>query len=202
MNDTTEPESDAFDRRLDASAPDTSVLTPELHAEIARMAATAKRELSSRRPRHLSRAAIFGVAAVIGLGGVGAAAAATFYEWGLPWASNPDGIVHFTLPSGTDCELRVGNFGAENLEAAAAAREFAGRADILDRADVQGTFEEMRSAEITVVGGGETPGDDSFYKAAVARAVGLVISEELQRQGFDTVGFSSEGEMHCSDDQS
>jgi len=200
------PEPDMLDDLLASSAPRTSTLTPELEHELVAMSVDAEYEARpAGRLRRMPRAAVVGIAAVLVLGGAGAAAAATLSDW-APWATTPDASFTFTLPSGAVCEQRYGNVKGTD-EVTQAIREYMKQVDVLQLADIDAELQRARADENVQVNadGSQEPGGygtpyynaDSEYLQAVMQATSKVITTELDRQGIDYEGSSWEGEAHC-----
>jgi len=99
----TSSEPDPLDALLARSAP--PVARPALGAELAAMAADARREALPRRRRAAKLAIGAGVTALL-LGGAGVAFGEDVFPW-QAWAQDPDVSVSFTLPSGRACETRI-----------------------------------------------------------------------------------------------
>jgi hypothetical protein len=196
---TTEDDRDRLEMLLDASAPEVPEPSATVRAGAMSMIAAAENGDDARpRPRRhrLSRAVIAGIASgsLLGLGGI-AAAAATFEQWS-PWAQNPDAGIGFTLPSGAECEYRVGGFEKMGAEAAAVVRAYVARVDLDDVVDIDGALRQLREQEYVavqddgteVVGGYGTDhyfSPDKEFHMAVTWAVGEAIDAELLRQGVD-----------------
>lgn len=196
---TTETDRDPLESLLDATAPSVPEPSEALRAEGLAMLVAAEHGDDGRQRtgrRHLSRAAVTGitVGSLLGFGGI-AAAAATFEQWS-PWAQDPDAALTYTLPSGAECEYRIGHLTGD-AEAAQEARDWAGSVDLLAVADIDGTIQMFREdTRVKVLEDGtEIPaayGTDHYYTPdaeyhyAVTHAVGAAIDAELIRQGFDT----------------
>lgn len=202
---------DALDRRLDASRPE--VAAPSL-AELdamARMAVAAEPTGVMARLRRLPRpVAAFAVLAGVGLAGTGAAAVAATYENWSPWAQDPDIAFTYTLPSGAECEQRLGGVQTNDPDLKEAVREFFASTDVLAEADIEGEIARSRADESTVqlddgtiVPGGygtEYYNADTEYYTAVSLAVGDLLGSALEAQGFapaDSADLSYLGEAQC-----
>ena len=199
MSPTPNPEPSQLDALLDDSAPIGVELPADVGERFKLMIADAKREARPvRRLRRHPRAAMVGIALVICLGGGTAAAAMTLNEW-APWAEVPDGTYQFTLPSGAQCEARIGNVKGRDThaETIAAAREYLQRVDLLAAADAEAMAEVLRFGS----NGDETVGisRDAQYIAALGQGVVGGLYAELERQGFDpgSANLSVETETHC-----
>jgi hypothetical protein len=204
----------ALDALLDASSPPTpqgDAMTPaEARALVASaldQAAAAPRRRPGRR-----RALVVGAAAVMGLAGIGAAAAAvTQIDWS-GWASDPDVAYTFTLPSGATCEARIGGtIGASN-ESVDQARAFFREHDVLAMVDVDAEIARMRAEEDRAViiddagtqvdasyGTAYYPSPDEEYQWAVSKVVGELFADELEWQGGALDSHS--GAIWCPDMQ-
>lgn len=206
MTSTNNPGRDPLDDLLDASSPATSRPSSVVDDEVVRMIVGAEREA---RPagvlRHLPRPAAAGVALAIVLGGAGAAAATGTWS---PWAQAPDGVLTYTLPSGAQCEQRLGDVRGGRGEVV---REFLRTTDLqaLVSEGVDDAIAEIRTEENSFVHpdgtrepagyGTERYNADQEYQSAVWRVINEAVSEELDRSGTDPaeVDLSWGGEANC-----
>jgi len=96
---------DEVDKLLTMSDP-ASDLTPRERQLAAEMV---DQSLPAKRVRRYARPIAVGAIAAVLLGGGGVAAAAVTGLW-APWAENDAlAILHYELPSGVPCEMRIGN---------------------------------------------------------------------------------------------
>lgn len=208
---STETDRDPLDALLEAGAPSVPEPSEALRSEAATMIVAAEHGDGRQRAarRHLSRAAVTGITtgSLLCFGGI-AAAAATFEQWS-PWTRGQDAVLTYTLPSGAECELRIGDIAGEP-EAAQAARDWVGSVDLLAVADVDGTIRMLREQEHRevledgpeIVGGYGTDHyftPDTEYHQAVTQAVGDAVHDELIRQGFaeGDAGLDWSGQAIC-----
>lgn len=155
------------------------------------------------------RTATIATAAVLAVGGMSAAAATVASDW-APWAQQPDHTLTYTLPSGAQCEQRIGGMTGDDPAVIAAAKEFARTHDLMSLADIDGVIARFRTGNHVNVdeNGIEYPAPygtpryfnpDAEYQVAVSQALNELIGAELDRQGFDAgeAGFSFLGEARC-----
>lgn len=187
---------DNLDELLDNSRPRTTPITPGITQELQRLrAATAA--IARRR---WARPVVAGLAATILISG-GAAAAAATGTWTLPWAEN-DALATFsyTLPSGIECEQRVGGVTGTVPAVIEATENFYRTTDIqalLTPDAITDAIENQRSGEpihiledgTTVPGGYGTDyyNADQEYMTAVINIVFTAMDDELARQGLTGV---------------
>jgi hypothetical protein len=208
----TTPDRDHLDELLDQSSPGTTRMTNDVVDELTRLrvATQPPAPRAGVRRKRWARPAAVALAAIV-LSGGAATAAATTGLW-APWAETPDGTLNYTLPSGAECELRIGNVNGTDSEAVQAARDFYRETDInalLTDKNIDRTIAQLRTEESTLMNedgttepagyGTEHYNADSEYDSAVNRIVSDALSEVLARQGIDG-GDSSlriDGEGHC-----
>jgi hypothetical protein len=140
------------------------------------------------------RVAIAGAAAIVLFGGAGAAAAATYDDW-APWAQDPDLAYTYTLPSGAECEQRLGEVYSGDPELTAAVRDIMRNGDVVARADIDKWIGEIRAGKNTRVldDGTEVPAGygtayysaDQEYDSAMSQAISEVIGDDLRDRGFN-----------------
>ncbi|PVW03005.1 hypothetical protein DEA06_14675 [Microbacterium sp. Gd 4-13] len=195
-----DPVTDAnFDRQLTDSAPPTTPLTPSIEDELARMSVHARTDHARSRNKRgvAAKAAAFAIAGVVVLGGAGAAAAATGGWWSSWWADEPDSVASYTLPSGAQCEHRVGGLmvGTKDEPIRVAAREWLASADLdaIIASRIDARVVEVRADQLLVEGPDgttipaviDTRTDDSVYSRAVSEVIYGALTDSLERQGFD-----------------
>ncbi len=200
---------DHFDEVLDQSAPYTSHITPEVASELQRLRADTA---ASPRRRGWGRPAVAGLAAVLMIGGSAAAAAAAG-AWYFPWAEN-DSVASFTytLPSGIECEQRVGGVTGDVQAVTDATENFFRSTDIqglLTPEAIQRAIDHHRAGDEihvnddgTVVPGGYGTAfysADREYATAVWDVVVTAMDDDLARQGLTGVDPSStlQSEPRC-----
>ncbi len=203
------PQDDRLDELLSSSAPRTPLAENATRPALEQMAAAAAAAARPRPPRRLLAA---GIALALGLGGAGVAtaAASTLLEW-QPWAEDPVLAYTYTLPSGAQCEERIGllETEGEDPDLLTVADEVFRTTDVMSLVDVEATILVMRTEDHRFVNedGTEEPAGygtehysaDHEYASAVSRAVNEVLVDELAARGFDrddiSLGYS--GEAHC-----
>ncbi|GAA1683194.1 hypothetical protein [Microbacterium lacus] len=211
MTERSNAPHDPLDGLLDDAGPVTTVVSDAIEDELARMSVAARTDhRPARAGRGFTRAAAIGVAAVVLLGGAGAAAAST---WGLvPWwqQNSPDSF-SVTLPSGVNCEFQViGNLQGPTPAISEETAAYLRSVDIATILDVDAEIQKQRMAppsvarvdgkDIQVGYGTENyPSPDVEYYLAVPAAVTTAVAAELQRNGYG-VGpedFSWQSEASC-----
>lgn len=211
MTERNNPSHDPLDDLLDEAGPVTTRVTHAIEDELARMSVAARTdERPARAARGVTRAAVFGVATVVLLGGAGAAAAST---WGLLpwWQQEVPGSFSVTLPSGVECEFEfIGNLQGPTPVISEETAEYLRSVDIASVIDVDAEIRQQRAAPPSVaringedvpVGYGTEnhPSPDVEYYLAVPAAVTTAVAAELQRDGYDVDpgDFSWQSEASC-----
>ncbi|MBZ2197386.1 hypothetical protein [Occultella gossypii] len=196
---------DRLDARLRSAAPPTPVTDAVTDDGIARLVGVTRR---ASRPRRWRQLAAVGVAASVVVAGAGAAAADGLgWSWS-PWAQDPDQSFIYTLPSGIECESRIGDVLHPDPEVTSAVREVLSEDGILDRVDVDGMLRIMRSEDRghVLADGTEVdarygtvyyPDTDNEYQQAVDRAVSEYVTEELAERDIEMETGSWGGEAQC-----
>ncbi|PPF11422.1 hypothetical protein C5C74_07870 [Rathayibacter sp. AY1E8] len=190
---TTEPHDAGSDRAmnalLDESAPPTPLAEAVSDSSLREMIRGAEWNARRGRRQATPRALVIGTVVALTLGGTGAAAAATLSGW-EPWVANPDSVVHFTLPSGRECELRsVAKEG--DPEDIKEMQDVLRTTDVLALADVDGELARIVARDVTVRGDdGDTVvpatelySEDELYRQAVEGAIINVVWDELEDRG-------------------
>lgn len=200
-----------LDALLDASAPPAPLAGSLSPADVMALVEAARAQAQSEPLRRTGRRHALAVTAavVLGLSGVGAAAAAvTQADW-RGWAQDPDVVFTYTLPSGAVCEQRIGGTIGASDETVDEARAFFREHDVLAMADVEGEIARMRAdddvreilddgTEVDASYGTERyKSPDEEYQIAVSRAVGEVFAAELAWQGGALDSYS--GSAWCPD---
>lgn len=195
------PGRDHLDELLDQSSPQTTQITTDIADEIVRLrsATEAASGNSSRRRRWRPVAA--GFAAVLLAGGMATAAAAATGQWALPWATNNAvASFSFTLPSGFECEQRIGGVRGLIPAEIAAVENFYRHADfkalINEKLDATIAYRRTREALFSNPDGSTEPAGfgtkhysaDEEYKDAVWDVVVTAMDADLARQGIDGIG--------------
>lgn len=145
------------------------------------------------------------------LAGTAAAAALGIGDWTTPWGKDPDGTIAFTLPSGIECEFRIGNIDTTtSRERVDEVREWLDDRTLEQIVDIEGALESTRAQDQMytlkngkeVVVGYGTPYYDADYEYfwAVFQAVQVAISDRGRETGIlkDGAGFSLAGEDNCT----
>lgn len=201
---------DELDRVLRAAGMSLTPRTAALDDELTELTvATRLRAARSvvRRPLRLAAAGALGL---VLLGGT-AAAASGLWE---PWATTPDGVFTYVLPSGIECEERVGDITAENPQVRAAVHEIFTEMDVVAAADIDKWRQRLESdpayvdlAQQWMDEGTSDPRtvEDMIAQGAVSRAVMEVVDAELQERGFNPDApenaASIRGQAMCGEDE-
>lgn len=137
--------------------------------------------------------------------GAGVAAATDGWQWS-PWAEEPDAVYAVTLPSGTQCEYRLGTVSGGTTEESEAVRSFAAQNDLLALADVDPYIAEIRAqgrwipdenGVLQTKLRGAAPYDaDWEYQQALDRAVGALVWQHLADEGIQSVGPTGSSSIH------
>jgi hypothetical protein len=190
---TTEPHDADSDRAmnalLDESAPPTPLAEAVSDSSLREMVRGAEWNARRGRRQATPRALVIGTVVALALGGTGAAAAATLSGW-QPYVANPDSVVHFTLPSGRECELRsvVREGDPEDIKEA---QDVFRTTDVLALADIDGELARISAQDVTVRGDdGDTVvpatelySEDELYRQAAVNAITDVVWDELEDRG-------------------
>ncbi len=179
------------DIELDALLAPPALAQPAgLDGDLAALVPAARRRATRvyRTPRIVAG----GAALALVLGGATAAAASIGGFGWQPWAQQA--VNHtFTLPSGAECEFRMGNVIIGDPEAAAAAQDVIDHTDFVAELDVDALMDEYAHAGSTATG-------DDAYKQAIATGSTFLVLDKLRDRGFDVDApyFGSvTGEGHC-----
>ena len=179
------------DTELDALLDPPALSQPAaLDDDLAAIVRDARRAVLRRRSPRIAAA---GAALTLVLGG-GTAAAASIgnFSW-EPWAQTAPSNT-FTLPSGIECELRLGNLVIGNPEAAAAAQDIIEHTDFVAEVDMDAQLAAVKDASVS---------EDRKYRMAMGMGAHFLLLDKLQERGFDIdeVDFGSiSGEGHCAQD--
>lgn len=200
---------DPLDRLLEVSAPSVTPDSPALADQLHHMVPEASEPAAARRPSRPrpSRTAIAGLTSALVVVGAGSAAAGGVWS---PWAQDPDTTVTYTLPSGATCEMRLGDVQDADPAMTAAIQDYLADVDLESVIDVDAQISALRAdRDVFVVAddGSMTPAwygtpdyksPDEEYNLAHSMAITEAVTDELERQGFDTpAGFSYAGEAQC-----
>ncbi|TFD48487.1 hypothetical protein E3T55_13455 [Cryobacterium frigoriphilum] len=206
------PTFDDLDGLLDRSAPRTTVMTDSVADELTRLRVATRVETASVTLRRPWRRPVFaGLASVLLLGGAATATAAVTNSW-VPWAQTPVTSMAYTLPSGAECEERIGNVRGQDPAAVEAVENFYRTTDIeslLTKEKIASTIEWIRQdSNIAISADGSTEpagygtvhyNADEEYQRAVTMIVTAAVSTELANQGIDGAdsNLSSDGQSFC-----
>lgn len=202
---------DHLDRALRRAGDLIAPRTPELEHELAALSVATRSRTRSRAPKHIGTIAAAGGVALLLAGGAAAAATGVW----RPWAETPDGAFTYVLPSGIECEERVGVVEADGPDVRAALQSIFETVDVVAVAesDVPAWERRLRADDgaldlaRTWVETGRTSlptVDDVIAQMAYSRAVQDVISRELEDRGLDPDesrnGIASRGQAVCTEE--
>lgn len=198
-----------LDDRLREAAPPLEHV-PDLQPAIVDLVAATR--LTRPRRRVGRRGVLIGTTtAGIVLAGTAAAAALGIGGWTTLWGKDPDGAIGFTLPSGVECEYRIGNLSSTSPERTDELRAWLDDHTLDQVADIDATLKDMRAEDQThirddgteVEVGYGTPYYDANveYFDAVNRAVNTAIADRAEETGILKEGGSLglAGELRCAD---
>lgn len=203
---------DSLDALLRNAAPETTQVNTEIEEELARIVVRSRVDTrEARPPRRMRGVAAISFAAVVALGGAGAAAASTVDEWAW-WAQDPTGTLTYTLPSGKECEQRLGDVNSTIPELTTAARDYLGSMDVFQAIDIDEEFalakkEAQRYADNPAAQVGDPfvmPSDDELYETALFFGISKALTEEMERSGFSRriigdAGLELSGQNRCAE---
>lgn len=180
------------DTELDALLAPTDLMHPAaLDSDLVMLVSDAER--AARRARRTPRVVAGGVALGLALGGATAAAASIgVFDW-EPWAESAPSNT-FTLPSGIECELRLGNVIIGDPAAAAAAQDIIDHTDFIAEVDMEAQLAAVQNATVS---------EDRKYRMALSMGAQFLVMDKLEERGFDLddIHFGSiSGEGHCAGD--
>lgn len=196
---------------LEDASPQTSLADAVSDDALREMAKGAAWEARRTQRRTTPRAAAIATMLALGLGGAGVAAAAALTDWKpwQPWVQNPDGVVHFTLPSGKACEYRMVVRSGDPADVSAL-EDFLRTTDVLAAADIDSTLARITASEGIyrdedgdhVVPATEMWSEDELYEESVVHAITTVIWDEMEARGItdpDVVSdLSLAGQSDCA----
>lgn len=209
---TTMPRRDNLTELLDQSSPQTTRVTTDVADEITRLQATTRASVQAApHERRWLRPVVAGVASVLLLGGASAAAAATGL-WTVPWADEAVASFTFTLPSGAECEQRIGNVTGLAPNEIAAVENFYRTTDfeaLLTDDVIAETIVQRRTGDAIYqnADGSTEPGGfgtehynaDKEYSTAVWDVVVTALDTELALDGIDGIetDLTFQGQLSC-----
>jgi hypothetical protein len=181
---------DELDRVLQAAGTSLTPRTAVLEEELTGLAVATESKAARGVARRPVRLAAAGALGLVLLGGTAAAASGLW----APWATTPDGVFTYVLPSGIQCEERVGDITAENPRVRAAVHEIFAGMDVVAAADVDKWRQRLERdpAYVDVAQQWVDEGtsdlhtvEDMIAQGAVSQAVMEVVDAELHERGFD-----------------
>lgn len=202
--------SDPFTDLLDRSAPRTTEVTPDVAAELLHLRiVTESAEAATRTPRW-ARPVTVGLVSATLVVGMGAAAAASGM-WTLPWAEdNSLASFSYRLPSGLECEQRVGGVSGSNPTVVHAVEDFWRTTDIqgllTDEAIARVLVRHQTAIYVNEDGSTEPAGPgtehynaDSDYITAVWDVAVTAMDADLERMGLANVDpdLTMQSEPNC-----
>lgn len=143
----------------------------------------------ARRPRRTPRLIAAGAALTLALGGATTAVASGAWS---PWAQSAPSNV-FTVPSGIECELRMGNVIIGDPEAAAAAQDIIDHTDFIAEVDIEASLADYADSPAS---------EDRIYLMALSSGAQNLVMDKLEERGFDleAIYFGSiSGEGRCDE---
>lgn len=203
-------EGDDLDRALRSAGGLIAPRTPELEHELAALSIATRSRTRVRTPKRIGTIAAAGGLALLLAGGAAAAATGVW----KPWAETPDGSFTYVLPSGIECEERIGVVDVDAPDLRAALQSIFQTVDVVAEAEAGVPAWERRlradggALDIaqTWVATGRTSlptVDDVIAQMAYSRAVDEVISSELRERGLDPDesrdGMASRGQAVCTE---
>lgn len=194
---------DPLDLLLNDTAPQTSAMTPDVARHLDLLVAQSMPPKPRTRRRSWRRPLAVGLMSLALVSGAATATAAATGVWPL-WAETPDAVAHFTLPSGAQCEYRVGNAQGDDTAAVELVTDHYRSLDtaaLLAPDSVAGMIDQIRDEEARAAADGETGGTamspDSEYRTAVWRLLHEALKSKLSGAGVETGTLMSEGQFHC-----
>lgn len=203
-------EGDDLDRALRSAGGLIAPRTPELEHELATLSVATRSRTRARAPKRIGTIAAAGGLVLLLAGGAAAAATGVW----RPWAETPDGSFTYVLPSGIECEERIGVVEADDPDVRAALQSIFQTVDVVAEAepgvsswerrlradggalDIAQTWVETGRTSLPTV-------DDVIAQMAYSRAVDDVISSELRERGLDPDesrdGMASRGQGVCTE---
>ncbi|MDO5501988.1 MAG: hypothetical protein Q4G67_02325 [Actinomycetia bacterium] len=153
-------------------------------------------------------------AAAVLVAASGTAAAAAIGGWSAPWAQDPDGSIEFTLPSGDECEIRIGDLGSSDEGSADQVRAWLDEHTLDEIVDIEEWIAKERDTRILAtladgrqieVGYGTDHYDADYeYVTAVTNAISSALTTRAQEVGLSSEGaddggpwFEMAGEIKC-----
>lgn len=205
-HDTDSHDTPELDDALDRSAPPLSA--PDgLDAAVATLVADSR---AVPRRRRVPRRAAGVIAAGALLAASGTAAAATLGGWTAPWAQEPDGAIEFVLPSGAECEFRIGDLDAGTEGVADGLRTWLDETTLAEITDIAAAIQSERAGRQlmveedgtqTEVGYGTEFYDADFeYVMAARNAIGEALSVKANELGLSSGSdgwVEHAGEIQC-----
>lgn len=175
---------DDFDNLLNGSSPVSDLVAEERRAVAIMVDESAP---PKKHRRHVQPVAI-GAIIVALLGGGGAATAAVTGIW-APWAQDdPLAILHYELPSGVSCEMRIGNVKEAPPEVSDVIRESLVGVEF-NNADVIENATTGESKDVLT--------DDNAYQDAYNGTVVTYIDDALDAHGIENAKPQYSAQANC-----
>ena len=196
---------DSLDQLLADTRPLTSEITPDVLRQLDLLVAESAPAVGRpARKRAWRRPLAAGLMSVLVLGGAATAAAAATGVWPL-WAETPDAVAHFRLPSGAQCEYRLGNVQGHDPAAVDLIRDHYRALDtsaLLEPANVNAMIDQIQAEEAGAVGGDsgfQSLSPDAQYRTAIWRLLHEGLDSEIADSGVnaDAAELMSEGQLFC-----
>lgn len=188
---------DDLDNLINKARPATSEVSGLITSELATLSQRAR--VAAKRPhpsRHWKRPAFAGLATILVIGSAAAAAASSGDIW-APWAQQPEATLLLTLPSGAECEYRIGDLRSDDAEVLSAARNFYQKTDfeglLTDAAIAEAIAENERSATAPLDNNPASAAENDKVLSPdrrYMRAVQNIVRQELTME-FERVGITS-----------
>ncbi|MCW2856169.1 MAG: hypothetical protein JWR52_1784 [Marmoricola sp.] len=166
------------------------------------------RRVALPRRKKSRRAVLIGTSTTMLVACGTAVAAATIGGWHAPWADRPLGSITFELPSGGQCEQRIGDLHVGNAKAQSIVQSWLSGHPLSQVVDADASLRTIRSSkqmwdkdgiEIPVGYGTKHYDADYEYVDAVMQALSGAINAKLAEEGFATyVPVTWGGELRCS----
>lgn len=173
---------DEFENLLAASRP-VGELAPDERRAVALMV---DQSTPSKERRRIVRPIAIGAIAVVLLGGGGVAAAAATGFWDQWAQDDPLAILHYELPSGVACEMRIGNVQEAPAEVSDLIRESLAGVEFNDADIVE-----------NATAGQDVLSDDRAYQDAYNWTVVTFIDAALKADGVDRAEPQYSAQANC-----
>lgn len=175
-------DADEFGRLLDGSGPVRELTADERRAVAMMIVESAP----PKKHRRLARPIAIGAIAVTLLGGGGVAAAAVTGLWDQWAQDDPLAVLHYKLPSGIACEMRIGNIREAPTEAADVIRESLAGVEFNDDDVVE-----------NAIAGEDVLRNDDAYQSAYNSTVVTYIEDALKARGLERAVPQYSAQANC-----